>query len=425
MLLRFQFANHRSFRDPAELSFLATRLEDHDHRRMPSDSAKHGVLPVLALYGANASGKSNVLDALRRMFRHIVASHREGRPSGGVHYEPFGLPRHEAPSSFACDVVLEGVRYHYGFTLNEHRYEEEWLHAWPSGSKQVWFDRRGADRSQWYFGPSLQGQKVRIAELTRDNSLFLAAAAQNNHPQLAPLHAWFEQAFAPSMSMPRHERLAFDDSPLFAPHNRERLLHLLRAADLGVVDLRVESRRSQFESIYRREFADAADPEAERRVAELFGDADPKVLVLGHAGADGRVSWLTEDQESTGTVTLINLLHAMFTRLDAGGVVCVDELDRALHPDLCAALLTLFTSKAGNPAGTQLLFTTHDQSLLAHLRRDEIVMVEKQPDGASVLVPLTDYAPRKRDDLQRSFSEGRYGGVPMLGQFSLLSLAPG
>jgi hypothetical protein len=418
MLLSFTVENHRSLRERATVSWVASRLDDHDHVRFPTAHARHGVVPLVALVGPNASGKSNTLQALEAMVAHILLSHAERRPTEPVPVSPsrFGPP--DAPTTFTCDFLLGDVRHHYGFTCVGEGFLEEWLYVWPEGTRQRWFHRHGADRKAWYFGPALQGAKARIAELTRDNSLFLSAAAQNNHPQLTPVYRWFADRFEPPAAHAPGQRLVFPASPLFEPENRERVLRLLRAADLGIVDFRIESRRERPETLGEASASRLRSAAAEPELPYLSRSDDPKVLVLGHATADGEVQWFDEDQESGGTVALVHHLHALLPRLRTGGVWVVDELDRAMHPHLVRAVLDLFTDPASNTGRAQLLFTTHDVSLLDHLRRDEVVLVEKTADGGTALVPLTDYKPLKRDGLRAAYEEGRYGAIPRLGSFA-------
>jgi hypothetical protein len=233
------------------------------------------------------------------------------------------------------------------------------------------------------------------------------------------VYRWFADGFEPPADPAPEQRLRFSTSPLFEPEHRERVLRLLRAADLGVIDFRVERRRERLDALTETTAARPRGAAAEPDLPYLSRpDDDPKVLVLGHATAEGEVVWFDEDQESGGTVALIHHLHALLPRLRTGGVWVVDELDRAMHPHLVRAVLDLFTDPASNTGRAQLLFTTHDVSLLDHLRRDEVLLVEKTADGGTALVPLTDFKPLKRDGLRAAYEEGRYGAIPRLGSFA-------
>src|SRR5690606_30643386 len=147
------------------------------------------LLPAVALYGANASGKTNVLHALGFMAEAVRGSHRLWEPGSGTPREPFALSERAGdPSLFEVELLVGGVRHRYGFVLGAEGVEEEWLYAWPRGRKQVWFEREG---TSFNFGDNLKGENETIKKVTRANSLFLSAAAQNNHAQLSPIFEWF------------------------------------------------------------------------------------------------------------------------------------------------------------------------------------------------------------------------------------------
>lgn len=411
MFLRFGFANHRSFRDPVELSFIATSLAEDVHGSMPGHAAaKHGVLPMLALYGGNASGKSGALDAVDELFSHVKRSF-ELPATDPIPRRPFKLGGADELTRLDCDVVHDGVRYHYGFTFAADRYEEEWLYAWPEGSKQLWFHRQGRDRDAWYFGPGLKGERRRIAAATRDNCLYLSAAAQFNHDQLTAVYRCFADGCVSELG-DAHHPLMYQRSPLLDADRKEQVLGLLRAADVGIVDFQVRDQRADADVVDLR--AHNLDQAAERLASDPRRGG-PKVLRLGHQARNGSVVFLDPIEESDGTISLMNRLHSILVVLHQGGLLVVDELDRSLHPHLCAALLRLFTDPTANPRRAQLVFSTHDLSLLHQLRRDEVVLVEKDREGASSLTRMSDFKVLKREDMQRVVAEGRVGGVPRLG----------
>lgn len=147
----------------------------------------------------------------------------------------------------------------------------------------------------------------------------------------------------------------------------------------------------------------------------LHQDGDPHVLQLAHRGTAGAPVYLDLEDESEGTRALLNRLHETLGLLESGGLWVVDELDRSLHPLLVAELVRIFADPLANPRGAQILFTTHATGLLGELRRDEVVLVDKGPDGATTLARMSDFNVLKREDLRRVYDEGRVGGVPRLG----------
>jgi hypothetical protein len=426
MFLRIEFKNYGSFRDTTEMSFIATRIKDDDvHTPRPSKGsfAKFGVLPVLALYGANASGKSTALEALKMMASHVLGSHTLLKLTDKIPYKPYKLDAVSSigPATFDCDLLIENVRYHYGFLYTRERFEEEWLYAWPNGSQQLWFHRKGNDRDAWYFGPALKGDRKRIAAATRENALFLSAAAQLNHEQLGKIYRAFGEQFMPDLPWDAHKPMMFSESPLFDPQRRDEVQRLLRAADLGVTDFRIKSHRTELESYIAHLQESGEDynvSKAKEFQAALESNGEPKQLELMHEGVDGIGFWLDPDEESDGTISIINRLHQTLSALSAGALVLIDELDRSLHPQLCAELIKLFTNPRSNRRGAQLVFSTHDVSLMEHLRRDEVLLTEKKTDGSSHLVAMSQFKLLRRDDMARVYMEGRVGGLPLTGSLS-------
>jgi hypothetical protein len=195
MLLRFKFSNFRSFRDEAELSLIASGPDDSPNATFAVPGLKERAVPVAAIYGANASGKSNVIRAVRFMQEAVFLSQRMWSPQGPMPREPF-IPGADTafPSRFETDFVTSGVRYQYGFVLDSESVIEEWLLAYPNGEEETWFRRiRGEPVS---FSSELLGENRAIEALTRQNSLFLSAAAQNNHATLTPVYAWFADSLS-------------------------------------------------------------------------------------------------------------------------------------------------------------------------------------------------------------------------------------
>lgn len=357
MFLRFAFKNHGSFRDATEVSFLATRVKDEDvHVPIKPDlpHAKFGVLPLLALYGGNASGKTTVIKAFQRMVSHILNSQTHLSPTDEIPYHPFKLDdqSRESPSQFECEFVVDGTRYLYGFVCSTHIFEEEWLYAWPTGSQQVWFQRKGKLREDWYFGPSLKGDRKRIAQQTRDNALYLSTAAQMNHEQLGAIYKAINNLTIFDLPVSSHKPMMFSESPLFEERRRPEVQRLICAADVGVKDFRVKSQRVVVEKLIEH-FRDSDDKEinemADDLQSSLEKNGDPKRIELLHFGAHGTGTWLEPEEESSGTVSLINRLHQILSALSIGALTLIDEIDRSLHPVLCAELIKLYTNPRSNP----------------------------------------------------------------------------
>lgn len=426
MLIEFRVENHRSLRDEQVLTMEAGRVGDEaDPRPRRVSGHSEGLLTVAGLYGANASGKSNVLAALAFMCDAVVMSHRfwspdeAGPPEPFVPRDPFAWgPKKGEPSLFETTFLLDHARFQYGFQVSDERFLEEWLYAWPNGKKQVWFER---DNDKYKFGERLKGENKLIEEVTRPNALFLSAAVQHKHPQLASIFSWFRSFQPINISADRYTATPFRISSAIAlarlleedaarqqtlfPEEEvpgpflERFRNLLKRADIGIVDLRVEKKKGEDKRL-------RLGPTFFLKHQVAFNDA-----------------WLPLREESKGTQTLFYLALPVLRVLQEGGILLVDELERSLHPSLAQQIIRQFNDPAANPKNAQIIFTTHDTNLLGTtlgepaLRRDQVWLTEKDADGATVLYPLTDYKPRKAENLERGYLQGRYGAIPFLSDF--------
>lgn len=417
MLLQFNVSNHLSFKEDQQLSLVASSLKDVNTGLIRSESLKQlDVLPAVVIYGANASGKSNLVDALSFVRSVIMLSHSRGEASGGVPRTPFALDpqcRNEA-TTFDIEFVLNDVRYNYGFECDDEAFLSEWLFTFPHGHRRTLFER---DHQSFKFGRSLSGRNTIISELTRPNSLFLSAAVQNAHEKLTEVASFFQKIQLDSSISVAGEMVNAKILPDMQVD--DRVIEFLKRIGTGVTG-------------YRRNKAQV--PDEVKEVHLLVSQAlknlknksiswddnntlETEEIELAHIGRDGEEVYFKLDRESAGTRRLLILLGRVCRALDEGGILIVDELDASLHTQACEAVLAFFSDPIKNPHGAQLIATTHDTNLLASglLRRDQIWFAEKGPDGASNLYPLTDIRTRSDDNLERGYLQGRFGAVPFAG----------
>lgn len=422
MLIQFRVENHRSLCDEQILSMVASGThEPGDERLIRRAALEEALLPAVALYGANASGKTNVVGALRFMVGAVRDSQRLWEPDSGPPQEPFALSSKVGePSLYEIDFLLDEVRYRYGFVLSAARVDAEWLEVWRDGEKRALFER---EADAFSFSEDLSGENEAIKALTRPNSLFLSAAAQNNHKALSSIFGWFSAVFFTNRNAPsqagRASRdllrdLLFDTSQLHFPmfsedkasnkRLRGAVAQLLRSADTGIIDIK-----------------SAQEDRTEQGLGMLR--ATRSEIYLRHRTEDTeREAWLPLAVQSAGTITLLTMAIPILRVLERGGLLCVDELEGNLHPMVALELLRLFNDPRQNPHGAQILFTTHDTNLLGNvlgepaLRRDQVWLTEKDQKGATHLYPLTDFHPRADENLERGYLQGRYGAIPFLGQ---------
>lgn len=426
MILNFRVSNFRSFRDEVSVSFLATRLDPGIGLPtvISEDRKTVDVLPVVAVLGANASGKSNLLRAVESMRDEVLNSASRPRYEG-LTREPFALEKacQEEPTMFEVDFAIDGDRYQYGFELGNGVVVGEWLNTFPHKRAQTLFDRV---RDDFTFGKKLGGQVKVLSDFTREDVLFLSVGAQAGHDVLSRVYNWFLAGIS-FLDVPSRSR---STSSLVARLERRRpqAIRLLTLADLGVVDARVERLRDTDgppEDAFREALWDTlpahlADEEKELEISRMYEQYMESTEVrLLHRGARGAVA-LPFEEESLGTKSWMAFVAHALDALDSGALLLVDELDASLHPLLMARAISLFQSRDTNRRGAQLLFTTHDTTILSgtgdtmKLSRGQVWLAEKSDVGASNIVPLTDFRPRKNEDLERGYLQGRYGGTPRI-----------
>ncbi|RYD26592.1 MAG: ATP-binding protein [Verrucomicrobiaceae bacterium] len=426
MLLDFQVVNHRSLRHPARLTLAASH---YDSTSLPGNVitprlpgiTKDKFLRGAAVYGANASGKSNLIRAVFALQQLVRRSHAF-ELGGKLPFDPFLLDSGSAlqPTLYAIRFVAEGVRYHYHLAFNAERVLEESLSAFPKGKEQLWYHRQwdGEAGSEIYSPEESAHFTLRKSDVesTKPNSLFLSTAANLNHPGLAPVYGWFRDTL--SVLNLGIDSIQADMSRTLELYKTDpgRLLRLLREADLGISDLRVEKTPVPAAVL--------------RKLPQELRDKAPAELTLVellHIGEGGKGRYLPLDEESSGTKRYFQLMGPLIDLIEKGQVLFLDELETSLHPLLTRELVRMVMDPELNPKNAQIIFATHDPLLLdtTLLRRDQIWLTEKTPEGDSVLYALNEYRdpPTKRESLVRGYLAGRYGGIPCLPE-SLLAPEP-
>ncbi len=413
MLIEFRVRNFRSLRDEQVLSLVAsadkTMLDTHA-RASGLKAAPH-LLSSAVVYGANAGGKSNLIKALQYM-RGVVLESSRISPGQTFNVQPFRLDEYSAsqPTEFEVTFLLAGVRYQYGFALTAQRVVSEHLLVYKAFKPQHWFERRfdaDSGRDVYEFGSGLKGAKALWEGATRPNALFLSMAVQLNSEALRPVFDWFA-----SHLVIFNEQAQLDLQPsiqmLKKLEGRKQICQFLAAADISIADIEVVTRKVPGQAIH----LDSAAGKTEIRPEEL----EEHQLLFSHETEQGRAVFDLMD-ESAGTRMLLCLTGPVLDILRRGATLLVDELDTSLHTLLVRELVQLFHQPEVNTGGAQLIFTTHDTSLLdapGLFRRDQIWLVEKNRDQASTLVPLLEFSPRKNEALERGYLMGRYGAVPFL-----------
>lgn len=423
MLLRFRVANHRSIRDPAELSFVAPSFSG---TRPEGEDWVEATNRVAALYGANGSGKSNVLDALDFLHRAVRYSATSWGEQDSFPHRPFALDRGSSatPSHYEIDLVIEGVRYVYGFQATGAGVTSEWLHSYQTHRRTVLFERDDESESM-RFGRRFSGQNTVIEKLTRRTALFLSVAANNNHDVCTSVRRGIIDCvrYARYTESDRLERIRWARERLEDPALFTRAEALIRFADLGIdgIELTEDDAGVPRISTLRRALRSIADVGGDGKPArfEELVQAESRQIEFRHRMPDGDTRTLELSDESNGTVAWLSLVVPALHVLDRGDLQIVDELDASLHPRLSAALVRLYKDPVRNPRGAQLLFTSHDTTLMGSmlgdvLDRAEVWFTEKKADGATELYALEEFSTRSSDNIEKRYLEGRYGALPVV-----------
>lgn len=412
MLVDFRVTNFRSFKDQQSFSLIATK--DKTLAELNTIPLEIKGIPALLrsalIYGANASGKSNFIRALQYM-RAVILESAALNPNQTYNIQPFRLDQqsNQQPVEFEITFLLDSIRHQYAFTLNNQRILHEYLLVYKSFKPQKWFNRYydpDNDQDIYEFGSSLKGQKTVWEEATRSNSLFLSMAVQLNSQQLRPIFDWFFQKliiFNHLSPLGVHDSLEM----LQDPKGKKEICDFLKAADISIADIQITQKKVLGKTIHFDLIGEKSEiQEEEQEISELR---------FHHITEQGEAYFDLHD-ESAGTQRLLFMTGPILEILKNGIVLIIDELDNSLHPLIIRRLIELFHNPLLNSKGSQIIFTTHDVSLLDHdlLRRDQVWFVEKNSDQESSLYPLSDFNPRKGEALGKGYLMGRYGALPLL-----------
>jgi AAA15 family ATPase/GTPase len=440
MLLQFIVENFMCFAEETLFSMVAsTECEQHKNHLIQLTDETH-LLRASALYGANAHGKTKLVEAISFAKQLIVNGVQKTKL---IPVEPFHLDKilRTKPSRFEFIIFYQNIRYYYGFIINNRRVLEEWLFVTPKKREVRYFERvtSEAGKVTVEIGGSLarKNSKQRqflefVAQGTRPNQLFLTEALERNVKKLKPLYEWFENILQVVPATPRY-------LPLEMRANKEKnfitfLGDFLKQADTGIHDIRTVEE----ELDYNKHFPGLPEHirlEIENDIRSggtiiMFGEGasytlcanklgEPVLIRLKtrHVGDDGSVVYFDFSKESSGTQRLTHLLPILVDLFSSEKVYIIDELDRSLHPLLSKLFLETYLNTANQQNHSQLVFTTHDTHLLDLnlLRQDEIWFLEKNEQGASHLYSLVNLKMSSDLNIQKGYLQGRFGGIPFVG----------
>ncbi|MFC3700822.1 ATP/GTP-binding protein [Reinekea marina] len=420
MLVEFTVKNYRSIKEEQVFSMVkATGGElESTNSFQPSAPASVALLRSAAVYGANAAGKSNIIRAMMEMESIVRTSASSSQEGDEISVTPFLFDESSCsePTEFEMVFISEGVRFQFGFCATKTHIVEEWLIAYPKGRAQRWYSRcynKKKDTSEYKFSDFLLGQKSVWQNATRSNALFLSTAVQLNSDQLKPVFNWFKETLRPAKIGGWGP--GFTASLCDKEISKARVLEFLKAADFDIHDIKIDKEKFDAESLPE----DIPDSVKEKIVKEM---KDKEIIDIKtiHKSKSGNLVPLDFDEESDGTQKFFSFAGPWIDTLNKGYVLVIDELHDNLHPKMVKYLVNLFHSNKTNPNNAQLIFTTHETSILTQndFRRDQIWFCEKDVSQASSLYPLTDFSPRKdRENIGLGYLSGRYGALPFIRPF--------
>ena len=429
MLLRFTLENWMSFRDPATFSMIASKERQHGDRLPTIPKYATRVLPIAAIYGGNASGKTNFFKALAFARTLIV---RGTLPDAPIPVEPFRLDAQAAghPVRFAFELLIGDDIYAYTMAVTRRAVVEERLVLLRAQSEELLFDRGAGEprfAKRFERDPACQY----AFRGTRDNQLFLTNSVSQRLDAFRPVHDWFRdtlELIAPDARFGPIEHAMTEGAPLL-----EYLNSTLPTLDTGIARIAGEEvpldtvqwpdgmQRHLQETLPDGAHVRLLTPKGEHLlITRHAGALQVRKLVTYHQRADGPSEKFDLPLESDGSRRLIDLLPALLDLITPGStrVYVIDEIDRSLHTLIARRLLETHLAACGAASRSQLLVTTHDVLLMDQslLRRDEMWVAERDAAGASTLTSFSEYKDVRYDkDLRKSYLQGRLGGVPRLG----------
>ena len=431
MIIQFSTGNFSTFKDRVTLSLVASNYDKETRETenvIFNEKYKLRNLKSAVIYGANASGKSKFIEALMFMKSFAINSSKDSQTGDEIDVDPFRLNTEsiKLPSEFEVVFLYDNIQYRYGFEVNKQKVVAEWLYQKPKTKEIELFyrDEQGFDIHPRNFKKG----SIAVKEgLVRDNALLLSLAAQLNDEIAINVINWFKSL--KTISGLREEGYqGYTMSRTKEPNTKLRILELLKAADIGIQDIKLELLDiDKLPKDLPKEFRDRIIKESKEENSEIVSD-----VLTTHKQFDSNkkhinnVNFSMDDDESSGTRKFFALTGPIIDVLENGYILVVDELDSKLHPNLVCKLVSLFNSKELNPKNAQLIFNTHDTNLLGSglFRRDQIWFTEKDKFGSAKLYSLSDFktdSVRKNEAFEENYIRGKYGSVPYLGFFESLT----
>ena len=394
MLIQFSVENYLSIKDKVVLSLLASNDNEHPNHLIVDGSKRY--LKSAVIYGANASGKSNVLSAFWFMVNYVLTSHNHQlhKPIERLSFK-FDQETPMRPSSFEVIFTTKGIRYAYGFSVTDRGVTEEYLYYYPNGRKALIFERKRI--KDFRFTVDIEEQST-LQRRTSANKLYLSVASNWAYSKVIPVLEWFASCQIITKNSVT-DAYGFAAEQLKDGDYQRAIASILRVTDLGI------------QALQMRDSGPALSPHSDvfTNIEAIHSVQDINGNMFSYA--------LNMAEESDGTKSYFKLIIVVKKTLDQGTLLMADDMDVHLHPLLIRYLVSLFDSTEFNPKGAQLIFTSHSTNLLDLdlLRRDQIWFTEKgERTAATALFSLYDFSVRKDMKAETGYLIGRFGAIPFI-----------
>lgn len=405
MLIEFSVTNFLSFKDKNTFTMLAS--SDSTLKDNYIEIGNDKILKMTALYGANASGKTNLFKILS-MVSNMIKNSNFLSPNVLLPIIPFKLD-HESldkPSEFEIKFLVDGIRYLYGFKADQKNVYEEYLIYYPNGRPVKIFTRENIN--DYSFNASEEKFLNDLKVKNTANKFFIATATNWNYEKTKSAFDFLTEKLGVVMS---YEQLNYYSYNMYyndKDKNLERFaLNFLEKADFNINGYQIIEEKMTEEKLN-------AIPDI---VKPFFPINTPMYQVNTKHFVNGNEYLFDISEESLGTQAIFSLIPVLKDVLDNEKVLIIDEFDKSLHPFIIKYIVELFNNSEINKKGAQLIFNTHDTNLLdlELLRRDQIWFTEKNPkDGSSTIYPLDDFSVRKTENVEKGYLLGRYGAIPFI-----------
>lgn len=430
MLISFNVQNYRSFAKRQTISLAAgAGAKRKEQFSFPSENslAPH-LLRSVCLFGPNGAGKSTLVEAFRFFREFIVSSAKDSQEGEAIEVTPFMFDRQwrEQPSEFEATFIYQDTLYQYGFAVDKNRVWGEWLFFRRNSSDtktRTFFQREYDLKTGEYFWninkKNVKGERELWRSSTRDNALFLSTAVQLKAAVFKDVFDWVQKNLR-VIESPDRLSSSFTVHQFFKEGWEQKVLDFMRAVDIGITSMDISMDIDEEYFRLKDHFPGDALPEhvREKIRKEMRGKKGFKIRSF-HQGTDGEPVPLDFAEESDGSRVVFSLAGPWLHVLENGYTLIIDELHNSLHPLALKFLVNLFHDPKLNTGNAQLIFTSHETSVMAKsfMHQDQVYFVEKDDMESSLLYPLSDYKVRDITAFQKAYLDGRYGAVPRLREF--------